>query len=414
MYQAVADVLRGRRVEGWLVGGSVRDRELGRYSPDLDLVVAGDAAAVAAEVAGTLSVPWFALSERHPAYRVMGRQAHVDIAALRGDSILDDLGERDFTVNAMAVPVGGGGLIDPFGGLTHLRQGRLVAVSERIFADDPLRLMRAPRFSHVLGLHPDAPLAGAIRTQAPLLAGVAVERVVTEMALSFAAGRAADAVRLWHDLGLLDVVLPEVLLSGRLESTLALLEALDDLIDGLPAWFPATAGLLTERLARPVDGAVARPVALRLAGLMHRLAAREAETAGRRLKLSGDMVSLLRTVARHFSEGSALPAAPTDRAAVLFLWETSPWEPEVVALVAAAAPQRRRLAQKMMVAWGERELHGIPRSPLDGETLMRELGLRGGPLLGKVVREVQLAWEAGEATTVGEALGVARDALGGA
>ncbi len=238
MLQAVADILRRRQAEGWLVGGSVRDRELGRYSPDLDVVVADDAAQVAAEVARVLRIPWFALSERHPAYRVMGPEGHLDVAALRGGGILDDLGERDFTVNAMAVPVGAEGIIDPFNGLAHLRQRRLVAVSERIFVDDPLRLMRAARFSHVLGLQPDASLTLSMKEQASLLAGVAAERVATEMALTLAGGRAADAVRLWHDLGLLEMVLPEVVASERLVPTIALLEALDDLLDRLPAWFP--------------------------------------------------------------------------------------------------------------------------------------------------------------------------------
>ncbi len=105
MLGAVADILRLRGTEGWLVGGSVRDRMLGRFSPDLDVVVADDAAAVAKQVAGTLRSPWFALSERYPTYRVLGGDGHVDVAAVRGGGILADLAQRDFTVNAMAVPL---------------------------------------------------------------------------------------------------------------------------------------------------------------------------------------------------------------------------------------------------------------------------------------------------------------------
>ena len=162
MLEAVADILRRRATQGWLVGGTVRDRESGGRSPDLDLVVADDPAAVAREIAGRLESPWFALSTRHGAYRVMGPEGHVDVAGLRGTGILDDLAQRDFTVNAMAVPVGAAdgasadasadaspgalGLVDPFGGRAHLREKRLVAVSDRIFMDDPLRLMRAVRF----------------------------------------------------------------------------------------------------------------------------------------------------------------------------------------------------------------------------------------------------------------------------
>lgn len=430
MLQAVADILRRRRIQGWLVGGSVRDRELGRYSPDLDIVVADDAAGVAAELAGELGIPWFALSERHGAYRVMGRDGRVDVAALRGDGIVADLGERDFTVNAMAVPIAGKGLVDPFGGLSDLRRGRLVAVSERIFADDPVRLMRAARFCHVLGLQPDAPLVWELHERAPLLADAAPERVAAEMVLTLADGRAADATRLWNDLGLLGVILPELPTAGRLAPTVALLERLDDLLARPETWFPAFVDLLAERLSRPVDGAVARPVALRLAGLTHRLSADEAETAARRLKLSGDVGSLLRTVCRCCAPAGApsarelLPAAPAGRGAVLFLWDAAPWEPEVLCVLGACGHEPPggedahgpdtvlSRARNLMALWGDRTLHGVPRSPVDGEVLMRELGLSSGPLLGRVLREARLAWEAGEATTYDEVLAVARAALG--
>ncbi|MCE5254131.1 MAG: hypothetical protein LLG45_08010 [Actinomycetia bacterium] len=420
--QAASDVLRLRRTEGWLVGGTVRDRELGRYSPDVDMVVADDAATVAADIAAGLRAPWFALSERHGAYRVVGREGHVDVSTLRGRDIVDDLARRDFTVNAMALPVEGGELVDPFDGLAHLREGRLVPVSERIFWDDPLRLMRAPRFVHVLGLRLDASLTGAVKGQAGLLARAAVERVATEMILTLAAGRAADAVRLWDDLGLLEVVLPEVAAQKDLGPILAVLERLDDLLVRPADWFPATAGLLVDRLARPIDGAVGRPVALRLAGLLHRLTATEAEAVASRLKLSGRMVSLVRTVAGHLSGGRTLPASAIGRPAVLFMWEAAPWEPEVILLAAARGAGQGEeynvsatsavldAARSLLALWADRLLHGIPRVPLDGDLLMRELGIEGGPLLGRLLRELRLAWEAGEASSRDGLLAVAKAA----
>jgi len=68
------------------------------------------------------------------------------------------------------------------------------------------------------------------------------------------------------------------------------------------------------------------------------------------------------------------------------------------------------VTQRLMGLWAERTVEGIPRPPLDGDALMRELGLEAGPLLGRVQREVRLAWEAGEVATTTEALGVARAA----
>lgn len=428
MLPIVADILRRRRTQGWLVGGSVRDRELGRFSPDLDIVVADDAGGVAKALARELQAPWFALSERHGAYRVMGEDGRIDVAALRGDDIRADLGERDFTVNAMALPVDGRGLIDPFDGLSDLREGRLVAVSERIFVDDPLRLMRAARFCHVLGLRPDAALVWALHDQAPLLLKTAPERVAAEMALTLSEGRVADALRLWSDLGLLSVTMPELSTAERLVPTITLLERLDDLLARPATWFPAAAELLSERLARPVDGAVTRPVALRLGGLMHRFSGDEVRGAATRLRLSSDLGSLLRTIARHGTSGKAqgtragLPTNPAGRPAVLFLWDTAPWEPEVICLLAAAGRETSQeeyepgsdtvlgRARSLMALWSERTLRGVPRPPVDGEILMSELGLSSGPRLGRVLREVRLAWESGEVDTYDGVLAVARAA----
>ena len=318
MLRAVTEVLGRRGTAGWLVGGSVRDRELGRFSPDVDVAVMDDATAAAKEIAAALGSPWFSLSERHPAYRVLAAGGYVDVAAVRGGGILADLALRDFTVNAMAEPLEGGVLLDPFGGLTHLREGRLVAVSATVFADDPLRLMRAPRFCHVLGLRPDAALNESIRRQAAALSGAAAERVATEMSLTLASGRAAEAARLWHDLGLLAEVLPEFPVHERFEPTLALLDGLDDFLERPAVWFPGAAGILEERLAMDIDGAMSRPVALRWAGLMQALPGAAVETTARRLKLSGAMVSLLTVTSRHLSAGEAgtgaqglgRPAAP--------------------------------------------------------------------------------------------------------
>ena len=299
MLRAVAEVLRRRGTAGWLVGGSVRDRELGRFSPDVDVAVMDEAAAVAREIAAALGSPWFALSERHPAYRVLGPDGYVDVAAVRGGGILADLALRDFTVNAMAEPLEGGVLLDPVRGSGSPAGRRLVAVSDHVFADDPLRLMRAPRFCHVLGLRLDE-LAGGVDQGAGGGRCPARRRSawLTEMALTLAAGRAAEAVRLWHDLGLLSAVLPEFPVRERLEPTLALLE--------LAGRLPGTSGGLVPGGGRHAGGAAGaghgrrhepagRPPAGRVDA---RAPGRGRRAAARRLRLSGAMLSLLTVAAR--------------------------------------------------------------------------------------------------------------------
>jgi tRNA nucleotidyltransferase/poly(A) polymerase len=427
MLAAVAALLQERGAEGWLVGGSVRDRLLGRYSPDMDVVVAGDAGVVARDVARALDVPWFTLSAEHEAYRVVGAAAHVDVSAVRGGHIFADLAERDFTMNAMAVSLKAArawgvdsDLIDPFGGLAHLRDRRLVAVSDHIFADDPLRLMRAARFGHTLGMRLDTELESAVRSQAGEVRRAAPERVATEIILTLAAGRAGDAVRLWDGLGLLREVVPELdpAVGQTPDRTFALLDSLEGLLSNLQTWFPEAASPLERRLHEPVDGAAARDVALRLAGLLRGLTPRLALAVGRRLRLSSALASLLEAAARMKDRPEEPSPVLGGREAVLCLWEAAPWEPEMIILAAAAStlgPQGAppAVAQKLMSLWALRAADGVPRLPFDGIELMKELDLPPGPSLGAALRAARLAWEAGEATTAQEALQAARTAVGG-
>src|SRR4051812_18264716 len=101
----------------WLVGGAVRDRLLGRPVLDLDVVVDGDVAAAAAALAGAAGGPRFPLSEEFGAWRVIApdRAWHIDVSPLRGGSLEADLALRDFTVNALAEPLDGDGVVDLHG-----------------------------------------------------------------------------------------------------------------------------------------------------------------------------------------------------------------------------------------------------------------------------------------------------------
>jgi poly(A) polymerase len=457
---ALRAVLRERGGAGWLVGGTVRDRQMGRTGTDVDVVVDGDPRAFAAAVAARAGLPWFALSREWGAYRVVGSPGHLDVAAMRGGGLAADLALRDFTVNAMALPVTGGVLVDPFGGQGHLEQGRLVAVGGRIFADDPLRLLRAVRLAHTLDLRLDPALRDLARAEAHRLRETAAERVLSEVVSTLAAGRSAAAVGLWANLGLLGVFLPEVTaLHGVVQSTfhhldayrhtLDAMERLDELIAAPGVHFGRSEELLAARLARPVDGVMPRPVALRLGTLLHDVAkpqTRALDDQGRvmfwghtelggpiaegvcaRLRCSTSATSLVRRVVeRHLDLGFLQHENPlTPRSEVRYLWDAAPWEPEVI-LVSVAdrlatrgpSTEPRHVARHLAAAgalmerWRVRTQDGVPRPPITGRDLMAELGLAPGRLLGEVLRDVALAWESGEIADRSEALATARSSLG--
>ncbi|WP_104524143.1 CCA tRNA nucleotidyltransferase [Blastococcus atacamensis] len=130
-----------------------------------------------------------------------------------GDSLLDDLVRRDFTVNAMAVSLGPDRTVtDPFGGLGDLlaRRLRTPGTAEESFADDPLRMLRAVRFVAQLGLTPAEEVVTAMTSLAGQLARITPERVQTELSKTLLQDSPRAALELFVSTGLADVVLPEL------------------------------------------------------------------------------------------------------------------------------------------------------------------------------------------------------------
>ncbi len=179
----------------WIVGGAVRDLWLGRPILDIDAVVAGDAEPLARLLERRGVGRIVALSLDPPrVFRLAGRGMELDLAELWGGSIESDLARRDFTANAIAVPLPRGGPVDPFGGAADLASRRLRAVNEKNILEDPLRSLRAARFLATHGLRPDRLTSRICRVAAGGLTGVAPERIRTELQKLLEAPRASTAL----------------------------------------------------------------------------------------------------------------------------------------------------------------------------------------------------------------------------
>jgi putative nucleotidyltransferase with HDIG domain len=201
----------------YLVGGSVRDLLLGRPPRDFDLAVPGDAVGVAQRTADRLGAAFVPVGGAWGIARVALRDGGspflIDFSRLRG-AIEDDLAERDFTMNAMAVPLSSieasPALIDPFGGQDDLDSRIVRAVRPENLDADPLRLLRAVRFACVLEFAIAPGTAAAIRERAHQAGMPAPERIRDEFLQILRSDQAAAGLRLLDDLWLLDVLLPEI------------------------------------------------------------------------------------------------------------------------------------------------------------------------------------------------------------
>jgi len=199
MRELAQELLAGE--EAWVVGGAVRDELLGREVRDLDIAYRDPRAAAVAYARRSGGSP-FPLSERHGAWRVaLDEGRTVDFTPLRG-SIEEDLATRDFTANAIAVPLAGGEAVDPYEGRRDLVARRLRHVSSTTFDDDPLRLLRAVRFVDQFGFELDGRTEALIRERADLVGRPSGERVVAELEqLSVAGLRLLDRLGLLAPLG---------------------------------------------------------------------------------------------------------------------------------------------------------------------------------------------------------------------
>jgi hypothetical protein len=202
MADLVAEVSKALAgAEGWLVGGALRDELLGRPVVDIDVACREPERAARAFARARGGAP-FPLSERHGAWRIaLEDERTVDFTPLP-NGIEEDLASRDFTLNAMARPLAGGELVDPFGGQADIAGRTIRAVSEGVFEADPLRLLRAVRLEDELGFRLDAETERLVREHARLAEDPAGERILGELERLSAAGyRRLDELELLDELG---------------------------------------------------------------------------------------------------------------------------------------------------------------------------------------------------------------------
>lgn len=198
-------------LQRYVVGGCLRDLLLGRNVNDVDIAVAGDAEKVSRRFAKECGGTFFWLDQERGHSRVIikggGETVTFDFAPLRGDDILSDLALRDFTINALAIPLQGeAALIDPLGGAADIRAKMVRRCSASSFRDDPLRVVRAFRFAATLGFHIEAETLATIPDHLPPLADVAGERIRDELFRILQTPGAGSSFREMGKSGLLGVI----------------------------------------------------------------------------------------------------------------------------------------------------------------------------------------------------------------
>ncbi len=475
-WQPLAALFASRNVRAFVMGGALRDELIGRPTSDLDLVVEGDAVSVgrwlASEMDGSLVILDEARNICRVHARIGGEARQLDLARADG-GITDYLLNRDFTIDAMAVPLSEAdsrgaarGLIDPTGGAADLRMGVIRAVSRSSFRSDPARLMRAARLAVQLGFSIEPETEEMVRREASLVGVVASERVRDELLLLLAEPGAADSLRLLDRLGLLCEVLPELEASRRvtqpkehywdvfdhLIETAGHVETILDprgdedgfIYEAIPR-HEALAGFFDRKLS---DGHSVRTL-MKLGGLLHDVAkpaTRTVEPSGRirflghhtvgsemvrgileRLRVSRRGVDLLSAAVRNHLRPAQMAAKgemPSGRAVYRFFRDLGDAAVPTLYLnladyVAARGPDLREdewadycglVGFILREGLTEKAPRALPKL-VDGRDIMKSFALVPGPEVGALLDVAREAQACGEIATKADALDLLRSHL---
>jgi tRNA nucleotidyltransferase (CCA-adding enzyme) len=349
-----------------LVGGAVRDGLLDRLAerPDLDLVVAEEAIPLCKRLARRHRGSCVVLDEPRSIARLVVADWTIDVARLAGPDLESDLARRDYSVNAIALPLPTGDaaptLVDPQGGLADLEAAQLRAIAEANLLDDPLRLLRGLRLAAELGFALEPRTADWIRRHADRCGTVAGERVLAELERLAAVLHGGER---W---------LAEAVSLGLLAPWGAAPPAPAALAE-LDGDAPRRRGL------EPTEAAWALPLA-RLGSLLDGQALVALRASRRLQQRTARLRSGWAVVAAAIAVGDApLAGLPEETRLTLqrqLEADLPAWLLGLPVEVAADALERWRDAADPL-------FH--PRPPLDGRTLQAALDLEAGPELGRLI-----------------------------
>ncbi len=203
----------------YLVGGAIRDQLMGLVPSDRDYCVTGLTAETFADLFPNAEIT----GQDFPVFRIDGEEFALarterksgtgykgfQVFSSPDVAIEEDLKRRDLTVNAIAVDMATGEVVDPFGGRDDIRNGIIRAVSDA-FVEDPLRVYRAARFAARFGFEVDLATFRMMTMMKPELAELTVERVTEELRKALRSPRPSVFFRVLAEAGVLDVHFGEI------------------------------------------------------------------------------------------------------------------------------------------------------------------------------------------------------------
>jgi len=395
----------------YLVGGWVRDRLLQRQGKylDLDFVLPENAVETAQEIARKYKAGFVVLDADRKIARVVFKNGTADFAQQMGSSLIDDLGRRDFCMNAIAMEchqligdrlIGnrslgmGDGLfagedfIDPFDGIGDLKAKRIRMVAPENLAEDPLRILRGYRQSAQLGFEIEDLTRQVLIKLAPRLKSVAAERVRTELGYLLAINNGSQ----WMTEAISDRILEDWLPSQHLN--LPRFAEIERVISSLLSQFPNLELFFSKHLS----GDRYAVVIVKLAALSN------SATALEPLGLSRVEQRWLVGILRYLPQFINLLDQATPKEQYKFFQSTLEFFPAIAAMALASGYGSEKISP-----WLERWLNpndaiAYPITLITGDDLRKDLGIPPSPKIGELLESVKIAQVEGKISSRSEAI----------
>ena len=260
--------------DGYLVGGAIRDLMLGKTTTDRDITIKGAeefAKKLAVDFCGTFIV----LDSENKIYRVVleDKINFFDISELQGETIEEDLKRRDFTINAIAYDLKADKIIDTTGGEEDLKNKVLRHIDDKNFEEDPLRILRAFRFTATTGFSMTPDLEAAIKKYLPLALNPAPERIHYELMKLFGGDYTSKVLLKMDEFELLDKIFPCVIemkkVTPNTHHHLDLFHHVIETVRQIEIQYANAPEEIKEHLVRVDFGGFPRINHLKLAGFLH-------------------------------------------------------------------------------------------------------------------------------------------------
>ena len=402
-------------VQVFLVGGCLRDAVMGRPIHDYDFALSGAEEKLPVEFASCTKGSFFWLDrERQQSRVVIGRGGEAitcDFAPIRGSGIHDDLALRDFTINALALPVTQeqDGLLDPLQGLSDIVAGKVRSCVAGNFDDDPLRLLRALRFAATLDFSIESATWQEMLKRPHLLEGVAGERIRDELFLILGSRNVAASLELLHLSGLLPLIIPGIGQSGashfELVQRSAFAADVEQVLENCALLFPADREQLAAHLHRHVEGSIPLYALLKFAAFLSGEDARkQIRTCADRLRLGTKARTELEVLCSCATSPPSLPGdSAAERVLFRFFRDRLPGGAELVILPLAARLMDTETAGRLVAYYFRGYRSDEANLLLSGDQVMELLGIGPGQQLGRILETLREAESTGQVGTSGEA-----------